>query len=110
MFIVCFLEILSDFLMPNRTIASPYSDTLSLMKRSALLILSMSVHHLNQLVGAGYPRPNSLTQNVSSVGGLRRFVPIGSPAFFAAFSILSKLFVILCAICGDSTSVSDDMM
>ena len=101
---------LSDFLIPKRTIASPYSETLSLMKRSALLILSMSVHHLNMAVGAGYPSPNILTQNVSDVGGLRRFVPIGRSAFFAAFSMLSKLFVIHCAICGDSTSVSDEMM
>ena len=69
----------------------------------------MSVHHLNIGVGAGYPRPKSLTQNVSDNFGLKRLVEIGRRVSFATFSILSKLPIILSEICGDSTKVSDEM-
>ena len=50
------------------------SETFSSIKRSALRILSLSVHHLNRLVGAGYPSPNKLTQNVSEMFGVSKFV------------------------------------
>jgi len=79
------------------------------MNLSAFEILSISVHHLNNEVGAGYPKPSSRTQKVSLVGGLRRFVSIGKPMFFAAFSILSRFRVILSAICGASTRVLEEI-
>ena len=79
------LALLSFFLIPRRTIASPCFDTVSLMNLSAFEILSMSVHHLNNEVGAGYPKPSSRTQKVSEVGGLSRFVSRGRPIFLAAF-------------------------
>ena len=67
------------------------------------------MHHLNIEVGAGYPKPNSLTQKVSDNFGLKRLVEIEMCVSFADFSILSKLPIILSEICGDSTNVSDDI-
>ena len=73
----CWREPLSSLRVPSTTMASPYSETFSLMKRSALRILRRSVHHRNILEGAGYPIPSRQTQNVSSVFGLTRLVCIG---------------------------------
>ena len=50
------------------------------------------------------------TQKESLISGLTKFVDICNACFFAASSILSKVFVICSTILGDSTKVSDDMI
>ena len=89
--------------------ASPYSDTLSLMNRSAFLILRRSVHHLNRLLGAGNPLPSRQTQKLSSIFGLTRLVEMGRDPSPAADSIISRADVICWTIFGDSTRVSEDI-
>ena len=101
---------LSSFLVPSNTIASPYWETFSKMNLSAFLIFSLSVHHLKELDGAGYPLPNRQTQNVSSRSGFTISVLIGSPAFSPYSSMFLSDFESRSTIFGDSTSVSHPMM
>ena len=107
--ISCWREPLSSRRVPSTTMASPYSDTFSFMKRSALRILSLSVHHRNRLLGAGNPLPSRHTQKLSSTFGRTRLVDMGSDDSSAARSMLCSVSVICCTIFGDSTSVSEDI-
>ena len=43
-----------------------------------------SVHQRNDFVGAGYPRPNKLDQNVFSVSGITLCAVIGKLFFIAS--------------------------
>ena len=97
---------LSSLRVPNKIMASPFSLIFSVMNRVVGLIFRRSVHHLNILVGDGYPLPATFSQKVSSSLGLVLSTRMGKPCSTAAFSTLFKVRSMKSTIRGFSTNVS----
>ena len=97
---------LSAFLVPIKIIASPHSSTCSIIKRAVGLIFIFSVHHLNAVLGTGYPFPITFTQNESSSLGVVFRTKIGKSSSLAFRSICSRTWSTYNAIIGFSTIVS----